>query len=193
MYRKLGKSVSIDDLKEGKPEAFRKIYQDYYRMISTFIKKNNGTEDDAQDIFQEILMIFIKNVRKPDFELTAKISTYLYSIARNLWLKRIRKSKNIVELKDYEGFEELEDFGEEEINQKKEREKKHELIARVLKQLKEDCRKLILDFYYNKKALNVIAEEMGYTYAFAKVKKNRCMNGFKKMIQSNEDFLSQIS
>lgn len=178
----------LNDLKQGKSTAFEQLYQKYYKMVASFIKNNKGTEDDARDIFQEAIFALIKNLQKPDFELKAKLGTYLYSIARYLWLHQLRGKKNLAVVDIAEGVEPFVDMGEEEIQRKQELEKKHELLQKVLKGLKEDCRKLIIAYYYKKISLKTYAEQAGYTYAFTKVKKNRCMNGFKKRMAQEPEY-----
>jgi RNA polymerase sigma factor (sigma-70 family) len=178
----------LNDMKAGKSQAFEQIYKDYYRMTATYVKNNNGTEDDAKDIFQEAIMVLVKNFKKTDFKLTAKLSTYLYSISRQLWLYKLRGKKNYPTLDISEGKEPFIDLEDEELTRKQYKEQKHVLIETILEQLKEDCKELIKSYYYKKLSLGVIAKQMDYTSAFVKVKKNRCMNAFKKKIEQNPDY-----
>lgn len=174
----------LEALKAGKRQAFEDLYREYYKMIFKLITTNNGSSDDAQDIFQESLIVLVKNLRKEDFELKAKLGTYLYSIARNLWLYRLRGTKNIHNIA-------LEDAGaqhlaldEEEIVRKRVNEKRYEVMADKLAELKADCRKIIVESFKKGRALKELAAEMGYTDAFIRVKKNRCMNEYRKRVQA---------
>ena len=49
------------------------------------IHSNGGRPQDAEDVFQEALIILVGKIRKSDFKLTAKLSTYLFSVCRFLW------------------------------------------------------------------------------------------------------------
>jgi DNA-directed RNA polymerase specialized sigma24 family protein len=44
-------------LKSKDNQAYEILYKFYYPSVKNFILKNNGTEDDAKDIFQETIII----------------------------------------------------------------------------------------------------------------------------------------
>lgn len=177
----------IEALRKGEGKAFEEVYEKYYRMASTFIQRNQGSEDDAKDIFQEMLFVLVKKLRDPDFELTAKLSTYIYSILRNLWYRRLKKRKTSNVSLDDEGHEYLL-IDDDELAVKEEHEQKHVLMAKVFEELNEDCREIILSSFYKKLSHEVIAEQMGYTIAFVRVKRHRCMEGFRKKVKQHPDF-----
>ena len=60
-------------------------------MVQTFILNNSGTSDDAKDIFQEAMIVLYEKVRSGSFELNCQIKTYVYSVCRRLWLKRLHQ------------------------------------------------------------------------------------------------------
>ena len=176
----------IEDLKIGKRSAYKAVYERCYKMSYALITKNNGKAEDAEDIFQEAMIVLVNNLRKPGFVLKAKISTYLYSVIRQMWLYKLRSKKTKVELTDSHSH--VVDLGEEEISAKKAFEEKHHLIKKMLQDLSEECRKLIVDYYYKNIKLKDIGKTMGYTDAFVKVKKNRCMNGFITKIKDHPEY-----
>ena len=175
----------IDQLKKGDRGAMKMLYNSAFAQCASLVMSNNGSREDAKDFFQEALVVLITNLKKPGFELKCAPATYLYSVVRNKWLKRHSKEKKtglslIIDNPDYNYVA----VAEDEIEEKQELETKHELIAKVLKeQLKEDCRKVIIAFYYKKLSMQEIAEQMDYTAKFAKVKKNRCMGHLRKQVR----------
>src|SRR5688500_5506226 len=88
----------LNRLKRNEDSAFKAVYKDIYPMVLKYVRGNNGNHEDAEDIFQEMLIAFLKKLHTPGFELTARLSTYLFSIAKNLWLYRLRSMKNTSEL-----------------------------------------------------------------------------------------------
>ena len=48
-------------------------------------------EEDAEDVLQESMLAFVRSLR--NFKGTSRLSTYLYSIARNACIKKRRTSK----------------------------------------------------------------------------------------------------
>jgi RNA polymerase sigma factor (sigma-70 family) len=75
--------------------AIESVYKENYALIQHFVVSNNGSEDDARDIFQEAMMVLYEKSRQEDFELTCQIRTYLYSVCRRLWLKKLQHNRRI--------------------------------------------------------------------------------------------------
>ena len=177
----------IASLRRGEAKSFEDLYTRYYKMAASFIQNNNGGEEDTRDIFQEMLYILVKKLRQEDFQLTAKLGTYIYSIIRHLWLRRLKKSGRI-QLTVQEEGQEIVDLTNDDVAVKEQYERKHELMAGVLETLKEECKKIILASYYEKRSHREIAEVMEYTVQFVKVKLHRCMAQFRKKVQNHPEF-----
>ena len=71
--------------------AVETIYRENYLVIQAFVIKNNGNPDDARDIFQEAMIVLFEKARSGSFILSCQLQTYLYSVCRRLWLKRLQK------------------------------------------------------------------------------------------------------
>ena len=69
------------------------IYKDNFNTIQALIINNNGSADDAKDVFQEAMIVLYEKTRSGNFELNCQIRTYLYSVCRRLWLKRLQQAK----------------------------------------------------------------------------------------------------
>ena len=69
------------------------IYKNFYSKINFFIKKNSGDDDDANDIFQEAIIIIFRKLKANELVLDCTFETYLYSVCRFLWLKQLEKRK----------------------------------------------------------------------------------------------------
>lgn len=172
-------------LKSGDRAAFRELYATIFPPCSNLILNNNGTMNDARDIFQESLMVLVKNLRKEGFKLSCSIKTYLYSIMRNLWLKRLNKHKKggLSLVIDDSSDMEFIIIQEDELAEKQEKEQQLNIVAEVLKGFKEDCRKILTAFYFKKQSMKEIAAAMNYTNQFIRVKKVRCMDALKKKVK----------
>lgn len=154
--------------------AFKLLYRDYYRMVEYFVSKNSGNSADAEDIFQEAMIVLYNYSRESSFTLSCSIKTYIYSVCRNLWLKQLRKRDRQVTVKDFETFESI---GAEEYTEDNEQ---VNLVTNAMQQLGEGCRKILTLFYYHKKNMEEIAAEMGYTNADnAKNQKYKCLQHLK--------------
>lgn len=75
-------------------QIVEQLYHSNKNAIRQLVYKCGGTSQDAEDIFQEVIIIFLENVWQKKFLLNdATISTYLYGIGKNAWFKRNNKNK----------------------------------------------------------------------------------------------------
>lgn len=169
-------------ISRGDERALDYLYKKYYRMMVKLVISNNGSEEEAKDIYQEALIVFWQKVISGNFTLTSKISTYLYSICLNLWRKELdRKSKMSHEEKD--GIEFIEDDKKERIK----------IITECINALGETCRKVLSYYYFDGMSMSEIAAKMNFANPdTAKTKKYKCKQRLDKLIKtkySASDFL----
>ncbi len=175
----------IAQLKLGNEFIYRKVYKENYSLIAKMILANHGDEEDARDIYQETFIVFYEKMNQSDFTLSCSISTYLYSVARNLWLKRLRKLQyeGVLKLKESMDTEDV----EEDVEAHVEKERFLEKIEKSLSQLGQPCSTILKDFFYQKLSMEEIALKFGYTNADnAKNQKYKCFNRFKKLVLIND-------
>lgn len=174
----------IDGLRTGNNEVLSVLYKKYYNIVLKFIVNNSGTQEAAQDIYQETIIVLYENVQKPGFELNCQLQTYIYSIAKRLWLKQLKKnSKTFLFKEDDEN--DLVDVSEE-ITEHLNKESDLNKMNQSLVELGEPCATLIKDFYIQKLSMDEIAEKFGYTNADnAKNQKYKCLQRLKKYFFEN--------
>ena len=155
------------------------IYRENFGLVQNFVANNNGSFDDARDVFQEAMVVLYEKSRNPDFILTCQIRTYLYSICRRLWLKKLQHQNRYVT--PTEGLEELMPV-EEEIEEKEKLDSDFDNMDVAMRNLGEPCKSLLEAFYIQKKNMGDIASEFGYTNADnAKNQKYKCLMRLKKI------------
>ncbi|MGD1843730.1 MAG: RNA polymerase sigma factor [Thermonemataceae bacterium] len=152
----------VRGIRENDNRMLSVVYKKHFSMIAHFILQNSGTEQEAKDIYQEAIMVFYEKLQEEHFLLTCQIKTFIYSVCRRLWLKRLReKGKYVGKVDDYEAFivfdETTTDF--------EEKEKQFSSMAKALDKLGEPCKTIIKDFYLKNLSMQTIAEKMGYTNA----------------------------
>jgi RNA polymerase sigma factor (sigma-70 family) len=176
----------IKAIRNNDDSVLNVLYKLYFGSIRHFIISNSGSEDDAKDIFQEAVIVFYQNIKNQHFELNCKIKTYLYSVSRLMWLKRIKKASTVVgQLTDYEGFITID---ESESDIMEEREIQFQKMSTALSELGEPCKTLIEDFYVRQLSMSQISEKFGYTNADnAKTQKYKCLMRLKKLFFKQEE------
>ena len=160
-------------------KAIEAIYKQHYNMVQALILNNNGTPDDARDIFQEAMIVLYEKVKTGSFELNCLIKTYLYSVCRRLWLKRLSQLQRISP--EVEKLEETVPV-EEDLDLHEQKDIDFQLMERSMKNLGEPCKSLLEAYYLQKKSMVEIAVSFGYTNADnAKNQKYKCLMRLKKL------------
>ena len=84
----------MEGIRHSRRETLEYMYNEYYPMAYKMVITNQGNKEDARDLFQEGMIVLIEKAQNPDFYLTSKMGTFLYSVCRRLWLNRINRQKN---------------------------------------------------------------------------------------------------
>ncbi len=172
----------LDALAANDRIAIETIYRENFPAIQSLILKNNGYVDDAKDIFQEAMIVLFEKAKLDSFVLTCQIKTYLYSVCRRLWLKKLQR-----EGKYNPSIEVLMETVavEDEIEHHEKRNADLNLMEKALSKIGEPCKGLLEAFYIQKKSMPEIAEAFGYTNADnAKTQKYKCLVRLKKIFFS---------
>ncbi len=169
-------------------KSIESIYKAHYSMVQTLVISNNGTSDDARDIFQEAIIVLYEKARSGSFELHAQLKTYIYAVCRRLWLKKLafnqRFAGDLASSADTIATE-------EDVNMYEHRTNDFELMEKALQHLGEPCKELLESYYLKKKNMSEIAKEFGYTNADnAKNQKYKCLMRLKKIFFSHYKDLS---
>jgi RNA polymerase sigma factor (sigma-70 family) len=169
----------LKGLAENDRKATETIYKDNYAMVQSLVLNNNGSIDDARDIFQEAMLVLYEKAKSEKFELSCQIKTYVYSVSRRLWLKRLQQlQKYSSEVEDVAEVVPVED--ELELHEMKNME--FQVMEKAMMGLGEPCRSLLEAYYLQKRSMIEIAGNFGYTNADnAKNQKYKCLTRLKKL------------
>jgi RNA polymerase sigma factor (sigma-70 family) len=169
----------ITGMRRQDERALRVVYKAHFGLIAHFIYQNNGSEQEAKDIYQEAFIVLYEKLKDQTFQLNCQIKTFLYSVSRRLWLKKLNEKKHYVgKLADFEPFIATES---PEI-EAPESEKQFSSMSQSLRQIGEPCKTILEDYYLQKMTMQAIADKFGYTNADnAKNQKYKCLQRLKKL------------
>jgi RNA polymerase sigma factor (sigma-70 family) len=172
--------------------VLQSIYKNYYSKINFFIKKNNGDDDDANDIFQEAIIIIYRKLKANDLILDCTFETYLYSVCRFLWLKQLERRKLEKEkIKDNHEFNE--DIYDDNLEKVVDLNDRYRLFQKHFANLGKDCQK-VLQLYFDKVPLKSIAQIMGFkSEKYAKKRKFKCKEYLIKSIKQDLEYKKILS
>jgi RNA polymerase sigma factor (sigma-70 family) len=169
----------LQGLAQSDRKSIETIYKENFNMIQSLILNNSGSADDAKDIFQETMIVLYERVRSGTFELNCLIKTYVYSVSRRLWLKRLQQMNRYAPSLD--GLHETVPV-EEEIEEHERTNSEFEMMNKAIGSLGEPCKSLLEAYYLEKKSMQEIALSFGYTNAEnAKNQKYKCLMRLKKI------------
>lgn len=188
-YLKTYSDLTDDEILEGiklrNSVSFHALYNGRTDQLKRFVLNNNGSIDQANDIEQQCIIILYEQVVGEKLSLFAntKLSTYLYAIARNLWLKEIKKgsttiSEEAIDIDLYYEDDTTFDYTNERT------------LKKCLIEISDGCRKLLIGKYYDKKSDSQLCEELG-DVSVDNIRKRRykCMQKLKSLFrnyQANE-------
>ena len=179
MRNETNEQVLLEGLARNDKKSVEAIYKQHYNMVQTMIINNNGSADDAKDIFQEAMIVLYEKVKPGSFELNSLLKTYLYSVCRRLWLKRLSQIQKISG--EVESVEDVVPV-EEDLEMHEQRNADFVLMEKAMHSLGEPCRSLLEAYYLQKKSMVEIAANFGYTNADnAKNQKYKCLMRLKKL------------
>lgn len=169
----------LEGLAASDKKAVETIYRQNYNMVQSLIINNNGSADDAKDIFQETMIVLYEKVRSGTFELNCQIKTFVYSVSRRLWLKRLQQQNRYAAPGD--SMENVVAV-EEDLEEHEQRNAEFEMMEKAVSNLGEPCKSLLEAYYLQKQNMQVIAANFGYTNADnAKNQKYKCLMRLKKI------------
>lgn len=151
-------------------KGIEQIYADFLPRIVKLITTKGGSHDDAEDVFQEAILIMYEKANAANFSLTSNFYTMLHGICRNLWGNRLQKKSfgevTIPEDLKYTTGESI----EEDIQQAEEK----QVFWDAFQKLGEDCRKL-LSLFFEKIKMEEIMKIMGFgSIGYTKKRKFQC-------------------
>ncbi|MCU0418539.1 MAG: sigma-70 family RNA polymerase sigma factor [Cyclobacteriaceae bacterium] len=170
----------LDKVKAEESASFALLYKFYFAPIASYVKRNQGNNEDAEDIFQETVLVLLQKVREPDFVLTSSLKTYLYAISKNLWLKRLRDNK--IKFSDSANVDfEIEPFEiEQEIS-------KEEKVTSWLSKITENCQRILKAIFYYQEPMSALMAKMGWKNKHTAANQQyKCIQQIKKERQKEK-------
>lgn len=167
------------------------LYETTLRKVRQYILKNNGSKDDANDIFQDAVVILFTQVRADKFNPSYSIDAFIYSVARNLWIDKSRRDKRFT---NYDSTQQIDYISDDNshLDNLIETEKTN-AMSLVFNQLDEKCKKILSYVIYEKLSMREIKDKMGYTSEdVAKTNHYRCKQYLSKIVKSSPELVKLL-
>ena len=172
----------LEYIRDGNDEAaLSLLYKQSLPKIRKYILRNSGSEEDVKDIFQDTIVIFYRQIKTGKFKDVYDIDAYLYTIARNLYIRYVNRYTNrnrtmLLEETDTAGDQLQEMIGKE----------KEEAIDRLFSSLGGRCSDLLKLALFDGLSMKKIAERLGYLNEdVAKSASYKCRQRLSALVKSN--------
>lgn len=159
------------------------LYQSCFPRVRRFVLSRQGSEADAQDIFQDAVMTFFTKVVNNKFDRKYKVEPFIIGVCKNLWVDKFRKDKRIK-------FVDEESQIDEVINNQYDYifdQERAELVNEVLSTIGESCKEILIRVINQGMSMKEIAQELGYqSVDSAKTQHYKCRQKLIKKFKDNE-------
>ena len=178
-----------EGFRQGNTSVIQEIYQIYPKQILQWIKNNNGTASDAEDVFQDTMEVLLVKAKDPNFKLTCPLGAFLYHIWRRKWIDRLKeknreKEVRIQEEDRYKGEVDALALAEKAI----EEENCYQLMEASFHRLTTTCQQLLTLIKQKIKPIE-IANRMGMNGASTvHRRKFACIKSWRKFIQESPNY-----
>ncbi|WP_310393040.1 sigma-70 family RNA polymerase sigma factor [Hymenobacter sp.] len=160
--------------------ALTQLYRQAFPAVRQHVLRHGGTDLDAQDVFQDALVLLYEQAVAGTLVLTAAPGAYAVGIARNLWHHEQRRRARLPQ-------DALPDDPDDWAAEPVEAEPGAPAFAVLdyVEQLGAKCRNILLAFYYFQQPLAQIAAAHRYrTVRSATVQKFKCLERLRQSVRA---------
>jgi RNA polymerase sigma factor (sigma-70 family) len=175
----------VDSSAASRDIFFQDLYESSFPSVASFVKQQEGSFQDAKDIFQDALIIYFERSSEERLTITVSADRYILGIAKHLWLRKFRDDKRKVSLDDFERALYIPvDFYPSVMSSR---------LLHFLEVAGKKCLDLLRSFYFERNTLKQVASELGYSSEHsAAVQKYKCLEKIRESIKEKsvtyEDF-----
>lgn len=182
----------IDNLSQDKAveRTVQFLYQAHFETISKFITNNSGTWADAQDIYQELMVLFIHLIQQNKFRGDSSIKTFLYALAKNMWLNDLKKRGRTLKREEHysKGMK-----NESSITKFIETREAQKHVLDAIDALGEPCKKILILYYYENRSMKEIAGLTDYeNEQVVRNKKYKCLKKLEALMFNSPQMYQQL-
>lgn len=176
--------VSAIQLGQDLNAVLKYLYHEYFEGLRIYIEQNNGSRQDAEDVFQEVMVSFIELVKLNKFRGDSSVKTFLFSLNRNIWFNELRK-KGRTQAREIKYEKEKDDKVPDTSQHIASRESRRQIMEMV-ERLGEGCKKILVAYYYENLSMKEILEQTEYeTEQVVRNKKYKCLKQLEQLLMAN--------
>lgn len=181
---KLSDNDIIEGIRRQDEAILNYLYDNYFRLVKNHIVKNNGSEEDAYDVFQDTIVVLYQKIYENNLKLTSDLRGYFFGIARNVWNNQLRQKEKTEELSNTDYPEDTEEDVTDSLFIR--------IMNRAFEKLKPECQE-VLRLYYDGVSFEEIAKRMNFkNETYARRKKYLCKETLVEIIKSDPEYIDYL-
>lgn len=173
----------LQGLRDNDYEAFKHLYKTSFRAVLSIAINTSRSKEDAEDLYNDGIIVLLERINKPGFVLNGKIQGMLYAICKKKnsnFLRQETSRKNYLNAN-------FEDRHEDHLDEKMDQALYRSIFRNSLKKLKKDCQEII-DKLMDELSPERIAKDMGISLLNLRQKKSRCLEALRLQIAANPEY-----
>lgn len=174
----------IDAIESGDQQVVLELlYKKVLPNVIKYIRSKKGSLEDAKDVFQDAVIVFIDYVKKQKYDKTKPVDSFIFITAKYLWINKIKRDSKLTELSD-ERLHDTITIIDRISNQERSR-----AIVHVLNSAGDRCKELLKLIWFESFSLKKAAELMGLpSEDAAKSNAYRCKKLLKRFVEKNPSY-----
>ena len=161
-------------------KAINVLYSQLLPDVKRYIRSNNGKDEDAEDIFQDALVVLYDYIKTGRYNESHSMAGFVMTICRNLWINKAKRDKWQIGLNKVADI--AEDVNVNDVLIHKERET---LVHESMAKLGPRCQELLILSNFEKLSMKEIVSRMGFENEnAAKTRKYKCMQRLIEIVKN---------
>ena len=170
-------SYFIEGILNSDERVIREIYTSYFSHVLSFVMKNNGNREDAEDVFQAALLQISARIKVRELTtINSPFGGYLFGACKNLWRRELKKKiKRVTTYEKVELVNEVSEMADAVLEQEK-----WDLFEEKLMLLSETCKELMKLFFLKMPYRKI---QTMFSYSSEDVARQRVFKCKKRLIE----------
>ncbi len=176
--------IVINGIRSRDDAVFKYIQVKFQDSIRLMVMEMGGSQEDAQDVFNEGLIALIRLVDRDDFNLTCNLGTLMYALCNKQWKQQLEKR---IAARNYH-VRKLDTTPVRDFTENYDYELYRTIFWETFEELDDVCKE-ILKGYLKEISPRDIAENLGFSYGYVRKRKSLCHSYLMKMIENHPDYI----
>ena len=183
----------LETVRSGKnlTESIQFLYRNYFESLNWFIMNNHGDKEDAENIFQEVVVSFLDAVRKGKYPADVSVKIFLFALNKHFWLAELKKRNKT--LKQKIKYDKMENKTELDVSEFIKDSDVNSHLFGLIDQLDATCKKILHKFYFENLSMKELLLDLEYeNEKVVRTKKFNCLKQIQQLINADPTLKSRL-